>query len=87
MTVMSRRGLLGGLGLVLAAPAIVRASSPMPVKQMVEAPRYSATYTVRDDMLDALQMSFLYLYTRPEWAILDHGSPKFKYFGVDLARP
>lgn len=34
---ISRRKLIGGLGLLIAAPAIVRASSLMPVKALPEA--------------------------------------------------
>ena len=35
---MNRRGVLGGLASMLAAPAIVHASNLMPVKPMLETP-------------------------------------------------
>lgn len=38
--ITSRRGLLVGLGAILAAPAIVRASSIMPVKAFKRSPQW-----------------------------------------------
>lgn len=39
---ITRRGLITGLVSLVAAPAIVRVGSLMPVKQMIESPLWSA---------------------------------------------
>lgn len=50
---VSRRKLLGGLGLLIAAPAIVRVASIMPVKAWEEAEFFPNYFS--DDFIDALK--------------------------------
>lgn len=55
--IMPRRGFLAGLGAILAAPAIVRASSLMPVKAIARGGQYvpvsRTTVPCEYDLIDA----------------------------------
>ena len=51
---LTRRSLLTGLGAIIAAPAIVRASSLMPVKAWVQNPIWGRSPAM--EMLDAIRL-------------------------------
>lgn len=69
----SRRGFIRGLGLLLAAPAIIRVSSLMPVKVLPSESvlRMLTEYNPLDgQMIERLDILYGYLMVRPEWAVV-----------------
>ena len=68
----TRRGFIRGVGLLLAAPAIVRVASLMPVRALPSEPvmRMLTQYNVNSQMIERLDVLYGYMWVRPEWVTL-----------------
>ena len=67
-----RRGFLTGFGALLAAPAIVRCASLMPVRGLIQPFNKVFVYTGTGENIIVTQIDILYdfLYIKPDWMLL-----------------
>lgn len=82
LLVPTRRGLLQGLGLVLAAPAIVRVASIMPVRGFgVEGLHRNGILTMNEITREAIKLwnnSNTFLQAREDWVLLSETSCRIR---------
>src|SRR5215472_6535189 len=85
--VINRRGFLSGLVGVLAAPAIVRVASIMPVKalppELVDFDYGGLVAITRKAFIPRL---FVHVYARPPWLDIDWEAPAFEFEAIEAVR-